>query len=271
VISPGYFRALRVPVRGRELAVSDGPTAAPVAMVNEAFARHWFPGREAIGQWIVPGQGGHVPRQIVGVAGDTRQFGLDMPAEPELYVPHAQDPWPWVSVVVRTRGDARAMVPSIERAVWSLAPDMPLTEVRTMEEMQAATLQPRRWNALLLAAFAAIALALASVGTYSVMAHLVGERRREFGIRLALGAAPQGILASTLRQGLRLALAGTVLGALVAAGATRALRTLLFGVEPLDPMTFAGVAVLVGAAVVLASLLPARRAASLDPVQALRE
>lgn len=126
-------------------------------------------------------------------------------------------------------------------------------------------------NALLLAAFAAIALALASVGTYSVMAYLVGERRREFGIRLALGAAPQSILASTLRLGLRLALAGTALGALAAAGATRALRTLLFGVEALDPVTFASVAILVGAAVVLASLLPARRAASLDPVQTLRE
>ncbi|HEV8237963.1 MAG TPA: ABC transporter permease [Thermoanaerobaculia bacterium] len=271
VISPGWFRALHVPVRGRELAATDSAEAPPVAMVNEAFARRWFAGRDAIGQWIVPGQGGHQARQIVGVAGDTRQFGLDTPAEPEIYIPHAQDPWPWVSVVVRTRGEPRALLPSIERAVWSLQPDMPLTEVRTMQEMQAATLQPRRWNALLLAAFAAIALTLASVGTYSVMAYLVGERRRELGIRLALGAAPQRILASTLRQGLRLALAGTLLGALAAAGATRALRTLLFGVEPLDPATFISVAVLVAAAVVLASLLPARRAAALDPVQTLRE
>jgi hypothetical protein len=239
-------------------------------MVNETFARRYFAGRDPVGQWLHTGRD-TAAHQIVGVAGDTRQFGLDVPAEPELYLPQDQDPWPWLSVVVRARDEPRSLLPALERAVWSLAPDMPLTEVRTMEEMHAATLASRRWNALVIAAFALVALALAAVGTYSVMAQLVGERRREMGIRLALGASPRGLLGSTLSQGLRLAAAGTAVGSLAAAGAAGALRKLLFGVGALDPVTFGGVALLVAAAVLLASLLPARRAAGVDPVQALRE
>ena len=269
-VSAGWFATLRVPVRGREFASSDGVTAPPVAMVNESFARSVFPGKDALGQWFLPGRDG-TPHQIVGIAGDTRQFGLDTPAEPEFYLPQDQDPWPFLSVVVRTRGEPRSLLPALERAVWSLAPAMPLTDVRTMDEMQAASLAPRRWNALVLAAFALVALALAAVGTYSVMAHLVGERRREMGIRLALGASPAGLLGSTLTQGLRLAIAGTVLGSLGAVGAAGALRKLFFGVGAADPLTFVAVALLVAASVVLASLLPARRAATVDPMQALRE
>ncbi|HEV8630050.1 MAG TPA: ABC transporter permease [Thermoanaerobaculia bacterium] len=270
-ISPGYFRTLRVPLRGREFAPSDGRGAAPVAMVNEAFARRYFPGGDAVGQWFLPGRGEVVPRQIVGVAGDTRQFGLDVSAEPEYYLPQAQDPWPWVSVVVRTAGAPRPLLPALERAVWSLAPSMPLTAVRSMEEMQAATLAARRWNALVLATFAALALALASIGAYSVMAYLVGERRREMSIRLALGARPVELLRATMRQGLRLAAAGAGLGVLAAGVASRTLRSLLFGIAPLDPVTFLAVVALVVAAVALASLLPARRAAHVDPVRVLRD
>lgn len=269
-VSAGYFAALRVPVRGREFERTDGPTAPPVAMVNETFARRYFAGRDPIGQWLHTGRDA-APHQIVGVAGDTRQFGLDTPAEPEFYLPQDQDPWPWLSVVVRTGGEPRSLLPLLERAVWSLARDMPLTDVRTMDQMQAAALASRRWNALVLAAFALVALALAAVGTYSVMSHLVGERRREMGIRLALGASPAGLLSSTLSQGLRLAIAGTVVGSLAAVGAAGALRKLLFGVGALDPLTFGAVALLVAGAILLASLLPARRAATIDPIQALRE
>jgi ABC-type antimicrobial peptide transport system permease subunit len=148
---------------------------------------------------------------------------------------------------------------------------MPLTEVRTMEEMEGATLAARRWNARALFAFAAIALALASVGAYSVMAYMIGERRREMGIRLALGARPAVLQRATLGQGLALAGWGVGLGVLAAAAASRGLGSLLFGVSALDPATFAAVVALVVAAVGLASLLPARRAAGVDPVVVLRD
>ena len=270
-ITPGYFHTLGVPVRGREFLGSDGPAGPAVAMVNATFARRFFPGRDALGQWFVPTRAGGVPRQIVGVAGDTRQAGLDVAVEPEFYLPHAQDPWPFVHVVVRSAGEPRALLPALERAVWSLAPDMPLVRVRTMEEMEGATLAARRFNAAVLLAFAALALALATVGAYSVMAYMVGERRREMGIRLALGARPAELQRATLGDGLRLAAAGVTLGALGAAAASRGLRSLLFGVSALDPATFAAVVALVVAALGLASLLPARRAAGVDPVVVLRE
>lgn len=270
-VAPGYFRTLGIPVRGREITAADGPAGPPVALINETFARRHFAGRDAIGEWFVPSRAGEVPRQIVGVAGDTRQFGLDVPAEPEYYLPHTQDPWPWMHVVVRSSGPPLRLVPALERAVWSLAPDMPLTEVRTMEEMEGATLAARRWNALALFTFAAIALALASVGAYSVMAYMIGERRREMGIRLALGARPAVLQRATLGQGLALAGWGAGLGVLAAAAATRGLGSLLFGVSALDPATFAAVVALVVAAVGLASLLPARRAAGVDPVVVLRD
>jgi predicted permease len=270
-VTPGYFRTLGVPVRGREFLDSDGPAAAAVAMVNETFARRFFPGRDALGQWFVPTRAGGVPRQVVGVAGDTRQAGLDVAVEPEFYLPHAQDPWPFVHVVVRSAGEPRGLVPALERAVWSLAPEMPLVRVRTMEEMEGATLVARRFNAAVVLAFAALALALATVGAYSVMAFMVGERRREMGIRLALGARPAELRRATLGAGLRLAAVGVTLGALGAAAASRGLRGLLFGVSFLDPATFAAVVALVVAAVGLASLLPARRAAGVDPADVLRD
>jgi predicted permease len=270
-VTPGYFRTLRVPVRGRELRESDGPAGPPVALVNESFARRFFPGRDALGQWFIPSRAGGLARQIVGIAGDTRQGGPDTPVEPEFYLPHAQDPWPWLKAVVRTSGPPRRLLAALERAVWSLAPDMPLTEVRTMDEMQGATLAARRWNALVLFVFSALALALATVGAYSVMAYMVGERRREMGIRLALGARPRELLHATLGKGLNLAMLGAGLGALAAAAAARGLRTLLFGVAALDPATFAAVVVLVVTVVGLASLLPARRAAGVDPAVVLRD
>ena len=270
-VTPGYFRTLGVPVRGREFADSDRSGAPAVALVNESFARRFFPGRDALGEWFVPARAGGVARRIVGVAGDTRQAGLDVPVEPEYYLPHAQDPWPFLHVVVRTSGPPRSLLPALERAVWSLAPDMPLTEVSTLEDMEGATLSGRRWNAALLLSFAGLALGLATLGTYSVMATLVRERRREMGVRLALGARPAELQRATLGSGLRLAGLGAAIGALFAAGASRAVSSLLFGVSALDPATFAAVVAFVVAAVGLASLLPARRAAAVDPLVVLRD
>jgi putative ABC transport system permease protein len=269
-VSPGYFHTLGIPVRGREFSDADVSGGLPVVIVNQEFARRFFPGVDPIGSQFIPGRAGRVPRLIVGVAGDARQFGLDTPAEPEFYIPHAQDPWPWLSVVVRTKVEPRTLVPSLERAVWSLDPSMPVTAIRTMDELRATMLAPRRLNMLLLGAFAAVALALAVVGTYAVMAFVVNERAHEMGIRLALGARPAEVLRLVVGRGLRVGGLGVALGFVGALAAGQGLRRLLFGVSPTDPLTLAAVAVVIGVAVLVASYVPARRAARVDPMIALR-
>ncbi|MGE5803234.1 MAG: ABC transporter permease [Gemmatimonadota bacterium] len=269
-VSPGYFRTLGIPVRGREFTDADVSGGLPVVIINDAFARRYFPGVDPLGSQFIPGRAGGVPRAIVGVAGDARQFGLDSPAEPEFYIPHAQDPWPWLSVVVRTNVAAQSLVPALEQAVWSLDHDMPVTAIRTMDELRMASLAPRRLNMVLLAVFAVVALALAVVGTYAVMAYVVSERVQEIGIRLALGARPAEVLWLVASRGLRVGAIGVLLGLAGALAAGQALRGLLFGVTPADPATLVAVAVVIAVAVLGASYFPARRAARIDPMMALR-
>jgi putative ABC transport system permease protein len=229
-----------------------------------------LPGVDPIGSQISPSRAGGVPRVIVGVAGDARQFGLDVPPEPEFYIPHTQDPWPWLSVVVRATGDPRTLVPSLEQAVWSLDRGLPVTSIRTMDELRAASIAPRRLNMLLLGIFAAVALALAVVGTYGVMAYVVSERAHEMGVRLALGARPVEVMRLVVGKGLRLGGLGVIIGFAGALAAGQGLRRLLFGVTPTDPVTLAAVVLVIGAAVLVASYLPARRASRVDPMLALR-
>jgi putative ABC transport system permease protein len=269
-VSPGYFRTLGIPVRGRAFTDADVATGLPVVIVNETFARRFFPGVDPIGSQFIPSRAGGVPRVIVGVAGDARQFGLDTPAEPEFYIPHAQDPWPWLSVVVRTTVEPRSLVPVLEQAVWSLDRDLPVTAIRTMDDLRQSSLVPRRLNMVLLGIFAALALVLAVVGTYAVMAYVVSERVHEMGIRLALGARPAEVLWLVARRGLRVGAIGVALGLAGALAVGRALHGLLFGVTPADPLTLASVALVIAVAVLGASYLPARRAARVDPMVALR-
>jgi putative ABC transport system permease protein len=269
-VSPRYFHTLGIPVRGREFTDADAPGGLPVVIVNQEFARRFFPGTDPIGSRFIPGRAGGVPRLIVGVAGDARQFGLDAPVEPEFYIPHAQDPWPWLSVVVRVTAEPRALVPALERAVWSLDRSMPVTSIRTMNELRATSIAPRRLNMLLLGVFAAVALALAIVGTYAVMAFVVSERAHEMGIRLALGARPGEVLWLVVGRGLRVGGLGVALGFAGALAAGQAIRRLLFGISPMDPLTLVAVAFVIGMAVLVASYLPARRAALVDPMIALR-
>jgi putative ABC transport system permease protein len=269
-VSPGYFKTLGIPVRGREFTDADVSGGLPLVIINETFARQFFAGVDPIGSQFIPGRAGGVPRVIVGVAGDARQFGLDAPAEPEFYIPHAQDPWPWLSVVVRTAVPPQSLVPALEQAVWSLDRDMPVTAVRTMDELRMDSLAPRRLNMLLLGVFAAVALVLAVVGTYAVMAYVVSERVHEMGIRLALGARPAEVLWLVASRGLRVGAVGVVLGLAGALAAGRGLRGLLFGVTPTDPATLVAVALIIAVAVLVASYFPARRAARVDPMIALR-
>jgi putative ABC transport system permease protein len=269
-VSPGYFRTLGIPVRGREFSDADAPDGAPVAIVNRAFARRYFPGQEAIGAWFVPSRAGGMPRQIVGVAGDARQFSLEAPAEPEFYLPHAQDPWPWVSVVVRGAGQPLALTRSVEEALWSLDPGLPLTDVRTMDDLRAASAAPRRLALTLVALFAALALTLAMVGTYGVTAYGIAERLPEVGLRVALGANAADVRRLLVGQTLWRSGVGVGLGLVGAGAAGRVLQGMLFGVNGWDPVALASAAGLLGGAAVLASYLPARRAARLDPLEALR-
>ena len=269
-VSPGYFATLGIPVRGREFSAADTQSSEPVAIVNESFATRYFPDRDVLGASFVPSRAGGVPRRIVGVAGDARQFGLEVPAEPEFYLPHAQDPWPWLSVLVRSSGDSQRLLPAAEQAVWSLDPDLPLTSVRTMEDLRAESTAPRRLGVMLIGAFAILALTLATIGTYGVMAYIVSERVPEVAIRMALGASPGDVLQLVVGAGLRLAAVGVGLGLAAAVAAARLLQGMLFGVSAVDVATLVSSAVVLGGSAVLASYLPARRAARLDPVHVLR-
>jgi putative ABC transport system permease protein len=202
-ISPGYFAAMGIPVlRGREFSGDDRTGSAPVVVVNASFARRYFPGTDPLGQRIRPSRAGDVEREVIGVVGDSRQFAIDLEAEPEFYLVHGQDPWPFLQLAVRTTADdPRLAIGAIEKAVWSLDPEMPLARVRTMDEMSAEGAARRRVAAICLSAFALIANLLAAIGLYGVISHAVTQRTGEFGIRMALGASAGGIARLVLGRG----------------------------------------------------------------------
>jgi putative ABC transport system permease protein len=271
VVSPGYFEALRIPVlAGRAFDERDAAGAPAVAVVNQAFARRYFPGESPLGKridfrWEVTGL-----QEIVGVVGDAREQGLHQPAEPAIYLPFEQRPDEWAYLVVRTSGDPASLVPSLRQAVASLDRNLPLSEVRTMEEVVSQGLAERRFAMSLFGVFSALSLVLAALGLYAVISYAVMQRRQEIGIRMALGARAEHILGSVLRQGLALSAAGVALGALAALGLGRFLSGLVFGVGTTDPATFAGVALLLVLTAFVASLVPALRATHLDPASVLR-
>jgi putative ABC transport system permease protein len=271
-VSPGYFSAIGIPVvRGREFTERDGPGAPPVIMVNEAFVRRYFGGRNPVGQRILASRAGSVEREVIGVAGDSRQFGLDAPAEPEFYIPHAQDPWSFMDVAVRTTSDPLALLPRMQDAVWSLDPDLPLRNIRTMEQMTAEGSAQRRLATLVLTTFAITAYLLAAIGLYGVIAQTVTQRTTEIGIRIALGATDSSVARLVVGSGLRMVGAGALIGLAAAVPLSQALRGLLFGVSGTDPLTYLAIALLLPLVAVCASFVPAWRAMRIDPVRAMRE
>jgi ABC-type lipoprotein release transport system permease subunit len=249
-----------------------------VAVVNRTLARTAWPGEDPIGKRILMGGGAtdSVWRTIVGIVGDVRHRGLDADPQPEIYLPHAQFPAGTgtalrsLRVVVRCERDPTALTTAVRAAVAALDPDVPLTDVQTMEEALGAWAAERRLTMLLVAGFALVAIELGAVGIYGVMAHMVAQRTREIGIRIAVGAVPREILALVLRQSALLAGLGIVAGLLGGLVATRLLAGLLFGIAPTDAVTFAATAVLLAAVAALASLFPALRATRIDPIDALR-
>ncbi len=275
-VTPGYFATLGVPVlAGRPILAADGPGSPGVVVVNRALAaRHW-PAGGAVGARIRFREDQPWYR-IAGVVGDTHDEGLEVPAPPTIYLPLAQrqPSWAWMSwqtLVVRTAGDPAAMLPAVRAALWDLDPDLPLLQTTTMRAAFAENDARRRFATGLIGAFAALALGLGAVGVFGVLSCAMAERRREIGIRIALGAEPGRVAGSLVRGTMGYVLTGAAIGLAVAAAATRFLRSLLFAVEPTDPVTFAAVAVLLLAVAALAAWLPARRASRLDPLAVLRD
>jgi putative ABC transport system permease protein len=278
-MSPEYFETLRIPVlQGRGIEATDRIGTPGVAVINRTLAKQVWPGGDALGQRILLGGGAtdSVWRTVVGIVGDVRHRGLDAEPRPEIYLPHAQFPagtgtaLRTLRVVLRTDGDPAQLTGALRAALAELDPDIPLADVQTMEEALGAWAAERRLTMLLVAGFALLALILGAVGVYGVMAHLVVQRTREIGIRIALGALPREILGLVLSQGAWVAGLGIAAGLAGALAATRLLAGLLFGVGPTDPATLMATATALAIVAALASLLPALRAIRTDPVEALR-
>jgi putative ABC transport system permease protein len=274
VVSPDVFATFGVAIaRGRPFTDRDQPNAPGVVIINEEMARRYWPGENPIGRRlthdlsIVPGQ--PTTREIVGVVGNVRHFGLEHAAEPQMFVPHAQMPWPSMAIVIRTRLDAARLGGAVRSAVWSLDDTIPVPPIRPMEQALADAVGQPRLRAWLVGMFAATAILLAMTGLYATLAYAAQQRTREIGLRLALGATPEQATAPLLRHGLMLAATGILAGVIGAAAVTRGLSTMLFGVSPADPATFVGVPVLLVLVAAVACYLPARRARRLDPVKAM--
>jgi putative ABC transport system permease protein len=274
-VQPGYFDAMGIRLtRGRAFDEHDIEAAAPVAVINEALARRYFADTDPIGKRVrlsslVTPQTEPL-RQIVGVVADVKHRGVMTPARPEIYVPFAQSPFQEMFVVVKTDVEPASLTSAVRAAVLELDRDLPIFNVKTMEQRLGQSFAESRFNALLLAVFAWLALALAAIGLYGVLAYVVAERTHELGVRVALGAQARDIFSLVLKRGLALAGAGVAIGLLTALVLTRFLRSLLFEISSADPATYAVVASLLLAVAALACWLPARRATRVDPMVALR-
>ncbi|MPY90672.1 MAG: FtsX-like permease family protein [Luteitalea sp.] len=285
-VGRGYFDALEIPLRrGRLFDARDRRGTLPAAIINEAAARRIWPGSDPIGQRVTVGQP-FVPelaestaREIIGIVGNVREEGLGTDPPPILYVPFSQQNDAYASlyarllpfsVIVRGEASVAALTRSVQQAIWSVDPEQPISDVRLMREIVADSLGPQQFNTVLLGGLAALALLLAAVGLYGVIAHIVSQQTREIGVRMALGATRAGVLGLFLRQALFLVAVGVVVGLAGAFGVTRVLRTLLTGISTTDPWVFALAPMLMVGVAVVAALRPALRAARVDPARALR-
>jgi len=268
-VFPGYFEAMGIRlVEGRLLDALDGTDDRKVVVVNETVARRYFPDRSPLGQVIDMPMAGSL--EIVGVVGDIRHDGLGAQANPEMFVPYGQLPLSAMHVVVHTRGDPAPAVRAIRERILAVDPEQPVTRVNTIEELLAGSVAPTRFNMVLLLGLAACAVLLAVVGVYGVVSYTVSRRTRELGVRMALGAGAGSAVGLVLSQAARVVAGGAALGVAVALASARVLRGLLYGVEAVDPATYAVVVAVTVAVGLLAAAVPAVRAARVDPVEALR-
>ncbi len=269
VAGPGYFQAMGMTLaRGRELAESDADGAPRVALVNQALARELWPGLDPLGRRLIFSK--EVSAEVVGIVKDIRQERLDGPAKPEFYVSSLQAGFHPSSLAIHTGVPPASIAGAVRRAIWSVDPEQPVVDVLTMEEILDREVVQRRRHGLLLGVFAGLAVLLAALGLYGVLAYSVGQSRPEFALRMALGAAPHKLLAGVVARGLALTLAGVAAGCAAAAALSRLLKSFLYGVEPVDPATYAAIAAVLLCSAALASYLPARRVMQVDPAEALR-
>jgi predicted permease len=266
-VTPDYHKALRIPLEaGRFFTMADRKGAPDVIILNESAAKKYFPGENAVGRTVnVNGA-----RTIVGVVGDVHQTSLEIEPRTEAYIPIAQASTPFAELVVHTSGDPYAVVPQVNSIVLSVLPDVPLRNVRTMDEVLAARIAQRRLNMLLLGLFGLLGLVISAVGIYGVMAYVVAQRTREIGVRMALGATRAMVVRMVLINAAALMAAGLAVGGAGAWYLSSAAKSFLFKLDPTDPRAFAAALLLLAGAGLVASAVPARRAAAVDPMIALR-
>jgi putative ABC transport system permease protein len=276
VVSPDYFRAMEIPLqRGRVFDSRDTAETPPVIIVNRRLAEQFWPGEDPTGKRlkIGPADSQNPWATVAGVVGDVRQSGFYGDQNFELYVPYAQERRGFVAprdLVVRTSGDAASLAGVVRQAVWSVDKDQPISNVRTMDHVLATAVSRERFQMLLLALFATLALVLACVGLYGVISYAVVQRTHEIGVRMALGAQPRDVLRLVINQGMLLTFIGLVIGMAGAFAVTRVMTELLFGVTATDRLTFFAVPIVLGVIALLACYIPARRATKVDPLVALR-
>jgi putative ABC transport system permease protein len=271
VIGPNYFQTVGISLlKGRDFNELDMENRPGIVIVNETFARHYFGGQEALGKRLsVDGAQGPW-REIVGIVRDSKYMTLGEAARPFAYLPLAQNHETGMTLLVRTRGEPADLAAQVRQAVQSFERNLPVTNVRTMTELIGNSLYAARMGAVLIGVFGALALLLAAVGLYGVMAYAVSQRTREIGIRMALGAQRSDVLRLVLREGMTLVTVGAVLGLIGAVLMSRFLISFLYGVSPVDWATFVATTAVLAFVAFVANLIPARRAMKVDPLVALR-
>ncbi|HEX6322257.1 MAG TPA: ABC transporter permease [Vicinamibacterales bacterium] len=271
-ISPGYFRAMGIPlIRGRAFTERDTATSPMVAVIDEAFARRHFPNEDPIGRGLDIGNGTEGFYEIVGVVGDVRYEGLDTTADPSMYVPYKQDVFSSMWMLARTPGDPAAAAGAARQALREIDRGLPAYSMRPLAGVVDESVAERRFSMLLLGLFALVALFLAAVGLYGVVSYTVGQRTQEIGLRMAIGAAPSQVLRMVVGGGMKLAIIGVVVGIAASLALASLVASLLFGVTPFDPISYAATAAVLLAVAALACFVPARRAMRVDPIIALRQ
>jgi putative ABC transport system permease protein len=276
VVGADYFPTMQIPLRaGRLFNNQELTEERHVVLINQAFADQYLHGANPLGQKAVIymkslEESQNTPSEIIGVVGDVRQMGLDTPAEPTVYWPHPELVMSGMTILVRTANGPLTLVSAVRNELQQMDPEQPIAAIATMDELLSGSLSRSRFTMLVLGVFAALALVLASVGIYGVIAYSVTQRTQEFGIRIALGASRRDVLRLVLSQGTRLTLLGIGLGIVAALVVTRLMATLLYGISATDPVTFTAVALLLALVALAACYIPARRATRVDPIVALR-
>jgi putative ABC transport system permease protein len=270
-VTPEYFRAMGIRlVRGRVFTAQDDAKAPRVALINETMARQHFPNEDPIGKRINITNGPDAWREIIGIVGDIKQYGVDKATSNQAYEPFAQVPFSSLNVVIRTNGSPAALLGAIRPAVYAVDKDQPIGTIRPLEEIVAESIARQRFAMTLLTVFSLVALVIAAVGIYGVMAYSVVQRTGEFGIRMALGAQPRDVLRLVLTQGGKLIGLGLIAGLVATLATSRAMGSMLFNTSAQDPLTLGMTTLLLGAVAMVACLLPASRATKVNPIEALR-